>query len=146
MKSVLLLLMLCLCGGASARAEGQEPDKDLPSIEIFLGGTFHGSTMVTVYADDSYSKVVRTQFDEKPPVITEGTLRSGTYEAMYDTVRRRLPYLLRYNRSGVKCFDYGTDSVTIVPPINGRSGVSVICPVPAVTSFIEDLQALMESP
>lgn len=108
------------------------------AITTTTGGAFGGSQSTTIFADDRVRVVTAGPFAEDN--VPRETVIDGAYGRALAEVRRLLPVAVDGVDSEL-CPDYGTDSVKISPPINGKTGVSVGCPDADVSALIRAVNA-----
>ena len=140
MRQVVVLIAL-LC--ASCMDTGLDVPTDQPSITVGVGGTFSGANSTIIYADETIVTTVSEPFGTS--TTRKGTASPGTYARALAKVQSDLPGLAKYNGK-VACPDYGSDTVSVTPPVKGVSGVSVGCPEPKVTALINELYAILSAP
>lgn len=137
-------LTAVLALAACVEAGGEVPrDAGVARIEIFSGGSFSGSSTVTVYVDDKIVTATSGPFGEG--AARHAALgRPGLYAEMVAFAAKEGPKVAqRQRRTLVACEDYGTDGVRLDPAVGGFEGLSASCPDPAVTGFIDRLRAMI---
>ena len=72
--------------------------------------------------------------------VARETVVSGAYGRALTQVREMLPGAIAGAETDV-CPDYGTDSISVTPPVDGASGVSVDCPDEDVSTLIRAINA-----
>lgn len=108
------------------------------AITISNGGGLGGTLTTTIFADDRV-RVVTTGPLSQDNVARE-TVVSGAYGRALTQVREMLAGAIAGAETDV-CPDYGTDSISVTPPVDGASGVSVDCPDEDVSTLIRAINA-----
>lgn len=119
--SALLFLGLAACVAEGPSTAG------LGYIEVSSGGSFNGSYMTRVFADDRVETVISGPFGENTSrKVTQG--RAGVFEEVSAVVAAEGPAVAaKVDPGEPACLDYGADAVRADPPIKGFSGVSAAC-------------------
>ena len=121
--AALVALGACMDSGPSV------PPSGTAVIEVASGGAFSGVVRTSIYANDVLI-VVQTDMDGKHKrSVVRGD--EGVYQAALAVVLDKGPQVaaqVSRKTPGFDCQDYGSDSITVSPPIDGFSAVSANCP------------------
>ncbi len=108
------------------------------AITVSNGGGFGGTLTTTIFADDRVRVV--TSGPQSQDNVARETEVPGAYGRALTQVRTMLPAAIAGAETEV-CPDYGTDSISVTPAINGATGVSVGCPDEDVSALIRAINA-----
>lgn len=140
LRALIGVLALAGCVGPG----GQSPDDaGLARIEIFSGGSFSGSSTVTVYVDDKVVTATSGPFGEG--ASQHAVLgRPGLYAELVTYAAKQGPKVAqRQRRTLAACPDYGMDGVRLDPAAGGFDGLSASCPDPVVIDLLGRLRAMI---
>ncbi|MEZ5798485.1 MAG: hypothetical protein R3D63_14050 [Paracoccaceae bacterium] len=122
-------------GGSAGGGGGQ--------ISISSGGSFSGGHTTTVYADDRIEVSTSGPFGEgAQSKVSAGRL--GVFAEVSAVIAAEGPAVARaVNPASPACEDYGADTVSASPAINGFSSVAATCPDDRVQAFQNRLVAVI---
>jgi hypothetical protein len=135
-------LLICLAGTACAETL-PPPPADMPMIEVQSGGAFSGGSTIRIRENDQVETSTRPPGGAVTTKVVQG--KPGVYAAALEKALATLPQLKQPSPEDL-CMDYGIDSVTLIPPVGGVSGIAVACPDDDVTALMDAIIALIRAP
>ena len=138
MRALVLVAALAACAPV---APPVIPDAAIiPAIEMSFGSGFAGTAVYRVAPDGSW-RLVATPPGGGAPEERIGQLTPEARASIRRTLIELGPTAAAAPQPELLCLDYGTDRVSVSPPLGGFSAVSADCPVPEVRALIDQILA-----